>query len=144
MYVIEESAVITGDLAAIWATEIDLDHRAAWDPHEESMRLEGEFVVGGRIYSKPQGAPGGWSTISAVDPGSSWESGTGLPFGKLCGGTYFDDLGDGRIEVTKRMQIHGPFWPVFRLIWERGVRHDMLATFAALEAEAARRDAIHD
>jgi hypothetical protein len=35
-------------------------------------------------------------------------------------------------------EVHGPFAPLFRLIWEKGVRADMRLTFTALETEARR------
>jgi hypothetical protein len=38
--------------------------------------------------------------------------------------------------VSKVFEVRGPFAPIFRLIWEKGVRADMSLTFRALETEA--------
>ena len=44
------------------------------------------------------------------------------------------------VRVSKVFEVRGPFAPVFRLIWEKGVRADMRLTFAALETEARCRE----
>ena len=63
----------------------------------------------------------------------------GIPFGRLRGENRYEPLPDGRIRVSKRVEVHGPFGPLFHLIWESKMRADMHKSFAALEAEARRR-----
>ena len=46
----------------------------------------------------------------------------------------------GPRSTSSRCEVHGPFAPVFRLIWEKGVRADMRLTVTALETEARRRE----
>ena len=137
MYVISEQATISGEIGKVWEVAIDVARWPEWDPHEEAARIDGAFEVGTKGWAKPKGAPGGGFTITKVDPGRAWGSEAGIPFGKLRGETSFEPLGDGQIRVTKRMELHGPFVPIFRLIWERGVRRDMLLTFAALQQRAS-------
>ena len=50
--------------------------------------------------------------------------------------------GDGHVRVSKVFQVRGPFAPIFRLIWEKGVRADMRLTFTALQTEARRREQV--
>jgi hypothetical protein len=50
----------------------------------------------------------------------------------------YDPAGDGTIVVSKRAEVHGPFGPLFHLIWEKDMRAGMRKTFAALEAESRR------
>jgi hypothetical protein len=139
MYSFTEEAIITGDITAIWATATDVPAWPSWDPHEEKARLDGEFAAGTKGWSKPAGAPAGVFPITEVEPERMWASQAGLPFGQIRGENRFEPLGDGRIKVSKRVEIHGPFGPLFHLIWEKHMRADMHKTFAALEAEARRR-----
>lgn len=139
MYVISEEAVLSGEIASIWQTATDVAHWADWDPHEEKSRIDGAFAPGTKGWVKPKGAPAGPFTIIAVDEGSSWTSEAGIPFGKIRGHYTYATVGDGAVRVVKRMEIHGSFRPIFRLIWEKGIRSDMHLSFAALERAAQRR-----
>lgn len=139
MYVISEAAVIRGEAASVWQTATDVAHWSDWDPHEEKSRIDGPFAPGTKGWVKPKGAPAGPFTIIAVDAGSSWTSEAGIPFGKIRGHYTYAPLPDGTVRVVKRMEVHGPFKPIFRLIWEKAIRADMHLSFAALEREARRR-----
>lgn len=138
MYVIHEEAVIAGGIEEIWRAAIDVANWPSWDPHEEKARIDGPFAPGTTGWVKPKGAPAGPFTITAVESGRSWTSEAGIPFGKIRGHYTYEPLGDGTVRVGKRMEVHGPFRPIFRLIWERGIRADMHLTIAALEVEARR------
>ncbi|WP_225730225.1 MULTISPECIES: SRPBCC family protein [unclassified Nocardia] len=138
MYVIAEESVITGEIAQIWQAATDVENWPSWDPHEQAARIDGPFEPGTKGWVKPKGAPAGPFTLVAVEPKRSWTSEAAIPFGKIRGHYTYDPLGDGTVRVAKRMEVHGPFVPVFRLIWERGIRTDMRLTMAALEKEARR------
>ncbi|MGF6887582.1 hypothetical protein ABIA39_006091 [Nocardia sp. GAS34] len=88
---------------------------------------------------KPKGAPAGPFTIVEVEPKRSWTSEAGIPFGKLRGRRTYEPQGDGTVKVSEEVEVHGPMGPLFKLIWEKGMRADMPRTFAALAEEAARR-----
>src|SRR5690348_15155234 len=118
MYSFSEEAIITGDIDAIWATATDVAAWPSWDPHEEKARIDGEFAPGTTGWNKPAGAPAGGFVITEVEPGRMWASRAGLPFGHLRGENRYEPAGDGRVRVSKRFEVHGPFAPVFRLIWE--------------------------
>ncbi|MFJ4653132.1 SRPBCC family protein [Nocardia sp. NPDC088792] len=140
MYSFTEEAVITGEVAKIWAVATDVARWSEWDPHEEESRFDGEFAAGAEGWVKPKGAPAGPFTIVAVEPEQSWTSEAGIPFGKLRGHRTYEPLGDGTVRVAERVEVHGPMGPLFKLIWEKGMRRDMPRTFAALEKEARSRD----
>jgi hypothetical protein len=139
MYSFGEEMVIEGDVAAVWQAATDVAAWPSWDPHEEKARLDGLFAPGTKGWNKPRGAPAGTFTITGVEPERMWSARAGIPFGSLRGVNRFQPLGDGRVRVSKAFEVHGPFAPIFRLIWERGVRSDMRLSFKALEAEAQRR-----
>ncbi len=140
MYSFSEEAVINGAIGTVWQVATDIAGWPAWDPHEEKARFRGEFRPGAKGWSKPAGAPAGTFTISAVEPERLWASEAGIPFGHLRGENRYEPLGDGRIKVSKRVEVHGPFGPLFHLIWEKKMRADVHKSFVALEAEARRRD----
>ncbi|MEV6100649.1 SRPBCC family protein [Nocardia sp. NPDC051981] len=139
MYSFTEEAVITGDIDKIWAVATDVARWSEWDPHEEKSRIDGEFAAGTTGWVKPKGAPAGPFTIVAVEPGRSWTSEAGIPFGKLRGHRTYQTLGDGTVRVAENVEVHGLFGPLFKLVWEKAMRADMPLTFAALEQEALRR-----
>lgn len=139
MYSFTEAAVITGDIDKIWAVATDVARWSEWDPHEEKSRIDGAFAAGTRGWVKPKGAPAGPFTIVDVAAGQSWTSEAGIPFGKLRGHRTYQALGDGTVRVSENVEVHGPMGPLFKLIWEKGMRADMPRTFAALEQEALRR-----
>ncbi|MEV6774328.1 SRPBCC family protein [Nocardia sp. NPDC051030] len=134
-----EEAVISGDIDKIWAVATDVAHWADWDPHEEKSRIDGPFEAGTKGWVKPKGAPAGPFTIVAVEPGKSWTSEAGIPFGKLRGHRTYEVVGEGKVKVAEQVEVHGIFGLLFKRVWEKGMRADMPLTFAALEAEALRR-----
>src|SRR5690348_3423225 len=142
MYSFGEEMVIEGDITAIWQAATDVDAWASWDPHEEKARLDGPFAPGTKGWNKPRGAPAGTFTITAVEPERLWAARAGIPSGSLLGVNRLQPLGVGGVRVSKVFEVHGPFAPIFRLIWEKGVRSDMCLTFTALEAEAQRRASV--
>ena len=139
MYSFSEEAIIVGDISAIWAVATDVAGWASWDPHEEKSRFEGEFVAGARGWSKPAGAPAGVFTVIEVEPERMWAARAGLPFGHLRGENRYEPAGTGKVRISKRVEVHGPFGPLFHLICEKRMRADMHKSFAAREAEARRR-----
>ncbi|MCU1647350.1 MAG: hypothetical protein JWN03_7625 [Nocardia sp.] len=139
MYSFIEEAVIKGDIDQVWAVATDVARWSEWDPHEEQSRIDGPFEVGTTGWVKPKGAPAGPFTITAVEPGKTWTSEAGIPFGKLRGQRTYEALGDGTLRVSERVEVHGPFGPLFKLIWAKAMRADMPLTFAALEKEALQR-----
>lgn len=142
MYSFGEEMSIHGELAAIWQVATDVAAWPSWDPHEEKARLDGAFAPGTKGWNKPKGAPAGTFTITAVEPERMWSARAGITFGSLRGVNRYEPLGDGRVRVSKVFEVRGPFAPVFRLIWEKPVRRDMLLTFKALEAAAQRRSSL--
>ena len=139
MYSFSEEAIITGDIGKVWTVATDIAGWSSWDPHEEKSKFDGEFTAGVKGWSKPAGAPAGTFTITDVEPERMWASKAGIPFGHLHGVNRYEPAGDGTIKVSKTVEVHGPFGPLFHWIWEKKMRADMSRTFAALAAEARQR-----
>jgi hypothetical protein len=139
MYSIKAETIIQGDIGVVWDTVTDVNHWTDWDPHEQEARLDGPFMTGAIGWSKPRKGPGTAWVITKVVEKQQWASECKLPGGKLSGESTFELLEDGRIHCTKNMSVTGPLVPLFRFYFGRHIRHDMFATWTALEREATRR-----
>ena len=139
MYRITAEKILTGDIASVWATAVDVARWAEWDPHEEAARFDGPFVAGATGWSKPHGGPATDWLVTEVAERARWASECPLPGGKLTGVNTFEEAGPGRIRCAKTVCVSGPLVPLFRLWFGRRIRRDMLKTFDALEREAAVR-----
>jgi hypothetical protein len=138
-YTLDVETVVTADHAAVWRTWTDMERFPEWDPREEETRLDGPFAAGTTGWSKQKGTSRSPILISAVEPGALWQVETPLPGGKLVIDHRVDDMGGGRLRLSKRYVVHGPVSFAFRVYYARRIRQEMPASFAALVAEAERR-----
>lgn len=142
MYTIDCETTIRGSLADVWATWSDMATYPEWDPREQEIRLDGPFQAGTTGWSKQVGPrPGSPFAITRVDGPHGWTNESPLPGGKLVIDHRLTDNGDGTVHVVKRYEVQGPMRLAFRLIFARGIVSQAPGTFAALEAETARRAA---
>jgi len=140
MYAIECEATIRGRLTDVWNTWTDMARYPEWDPREEVLRLDGAFAAGTTGWSKQVGPrPGSPFTLVRVEPQARWTNESPLPGGKLVIDHHLTDTGDGSVHLLKRYEVSGPMQLAFRLIFARGIEREAPGTFAALEAETARR-----
>ena len=138
-YVFAAEQLVSADPGALWSVWTDPDRFPEWDPREERTTLHGPFAVGSTIDSKQRGNPGGSATITAVEPRSSWTLETPLTGGRLVI-DHEIELGSAGFTVRKRYAAYGPLSVLFRLYYGPRVRAALPASFAALAAEAHRRD----
>ena len=136
---ITADTIIRGDIDIVWAIVIDVANWPKWDPHELAARLDGPFAAGTKGWSKPRGAPPATWTITRVVHKREWASESPLPGGKLSGESKYEPLVGGRIRCARTVTVTGLLVPLFHLHFARLIRRDMLATWQALEKEAARR-----
>ncbi|MEU3573330.1 SRPBCC family protein [Kitasatospora sp. NPDC036755] len=136
------SAVISGDISAIWQTITDVASWPEWDEHYVKTGFEGPFVVGATGWNKPKGTPGEGGapfTVDAVEVEKSFSTTTKMPMGKMCIDNRFEVLPDGRVEITRDVAVHGGFVPFFRAFFLKSTREEMVESLHFLEAEAKRR-----
>jgi hypothetical protein len=137
---IECTATLGAAPAAVWAVWADMTSYPAWDPRDEEMRLDGPFATGTTGWSKQAGRrPGSPFTLTLVEPMTRWVNELPLPGGSLVIDHQLEAVSGGRSAVRKTYTAHGPMAVLFALHFGRGIRREMPASFAALEAEAARR-----
>lgn len=136
----ECTATLDGDLAEVWEVWADMPAYPTWDPREEETRLDGAFATGVTGWSKQVGGRAGSTfTLTLVKPMSRWVNELPLPGGRLVIDHRLTAAGEGRVALTKTYTADGPLAVLFRLYFSRGIRREMPTTFAALEAEVARR-----
>jgi hypothetical protein len=75
-------------------------------------------------------------TLVAVNELHNWTVEHSLPRGKLIIDHWMTPLEDGRVQVGKRYEVHGPMEVVYRLFFARKIRQSLPREFAALEREA--------
>jgi hypothetical protein len=140
MYAIDCEATVRGSLADIWNTWTDMASYPSWDPREEELRLDGPFEAGTTGFSKQVGPrPGSPFEIIRVEPMTRWTNVSPLPGGRLVIDHRLTGADDDNVHLLKHYEAHGPMSVAFRLFFARGIRTEAPGTFAALEAEAARR-----
>lgn len=136
-----ESAVIAGDSVSLWETLSDLPALPNWDPHVEGIGLDGAFAVGATGWTKPKGAPKGKFTVTAVTDGLSYSTESPMPMGRMRVTNTLEPAVEGLVTVSRSIEVHGGFAPMFRWFFMKKMRLDMQDTFKALEREAVRRSA---
>lgn len=142
MYAIDCEATVGGSLADIWNTWTDMASYPRWDPREEELRIDGPFQVGTTGFSKQVGPRAGSTfELTRVEPMTRWTNVTPLPAGKLVIDHRLTAGTNGTVHLVKRYEAYGPLSVAFRLFFGKGIRAEAPGTFAALEAEAARRKA---
>jgi hypothetical protein len=137
----EESVTISGDMGAIWEAQTDVKSWPHWDPHIEDAGFDGPFEPGSGGWTKPQGAPRGPFTITSVDPERSYTTESKLPMGKMVIVNSYEPAGPGRVRVSRQVEVHGGFAPMFKRLFMKGMQRDIPGSIAALEREANRRAA---
>lgn len=143
MYAFEESTTINGDLDTVWQAVCDVKAWPTWDPHILSCGFEGPFEAGsgGWTLSRLVAKRRGYFKLIEVEPNRSYTTRSPLPFGKMLIINRYAQHGQGKVDVSRRVEVHGAFAPLFRWKWAKAFQADTRITFEALENEASRRAA---
>lgn len=139
----QESALIDGDPAAVWRVAADPARWGTWDPHVLQCGFDGPFEVGatGWTISRivPQGR--GHFTVVEVSAGRSFTTRSPMPLGKMLIVNRYESAAPGKVRVSRRVEVHGGFAPIFGYAYAERFRRDTRITFTALAREVALRAA---
>lgn len=103
----------TATTEAIWLRWTNVEDWPAEDSNLEWSRLEGEFIVGGKIVMKPKGSPKSTVIITEATPDASFETEGKIPFGKLIVSHKVEPHADGTTSFTHAITLTGPFKKLF-------------------------------
>jgi uncharacterized protein YndB with AHSA1/START domain len=133
VFMLRCEATIRAGPADVWAAWTDVSRWPAWDRSKEIARLDGPFAPGTSGWAKQRGNLGGPFTITVVEPETHWTSECPLPFGKVVFDHFIEPQAGGRVKVTKSVEVHGGFGPLFKLMFATKMRNDIDRSFVALE-----------
>jgi hypothetical protein len=127
MLTIKLDATIQADPEAVWQ---------AWRPRFE-MRPPEEEALNRNLYQIGYGikVP---ITLVALNDMRNWMVEHALPRGKLVIDHWMTPLADGRVQVGKRYEVHGPMSIAYRLFLASKFRESWPEDVAALERDAQR------
>ncbi len=135
MFMLQCTAILTAQPAEVWKIWTDVPNWPRWDVSKEIARLDGPLVPGTQGWAKQRGNLGGPFTITTVEAARRWTSECPVPLGKVVFDHLIEPLGGGRVLVTKNVEVHGGFGPLFRLLFAAKMRRHIAESFEALQRE---------
>lgn len=136
MYLFQCEATFGAQPAAVWKVWTDVSGWPDWDLTKEIARIDGPLAVGTSGWAKQRGNLGGPFTITVLEPGRRWVSECPLPLGKVVFDHVIEPTDDGRVRVTKSVEVFGGFAPLFRLMFAARMRRDIAESLEALGRRA--------
>ena len=122
--------------AAVWALWSDPARWPDWHPQIESAELEGEFAVGGTARVKLRRGGRMQLEIVALEPERLVVDETRMPGARLGHERRLEPTGDG-VEITHRLYVAGPLWPLFALLLGRKRMRERVVSFVENERKLA-------
>ena len=134
MHLFECEATFAAEPAEVWKVWTDVERWPEWDVSKEIAQLDGPFQPGVSGWAKQRGNLGGSFTITAVDDGRRWVTECPIPLGKVVFDHLLEPAAEGHVRVVKRVEVHGGFGSLLRLIAPK-MRRDITQSLAALERQ---------
>jgi uncharacterized protein YndB with AHSA1/START domain len=134
MHLFECEATFEAEPAEVWKVWTDVERWPEWDGSKEIAQLDGPFQPGVSGWAKQRGNLGGSFTITAVDDGRRWVTECPIPLGKVVFDHLLEPVAEGHVRVVKRVEVHGGFGSLLRLIAPK-MRRDITQSLAALERQ---------
>ena len=133
---IERVIDIAAPAEQVWAALADVERWPEWTASVTSVeRLDhGPFGVGSRARVRQPRLPAATWTVTALEPGRSFEWRSAVPGLRSVGDHRVDATGDRASRVTLSVTWSGPLAPVVRLVWGNLSRR-----YVEMEAEGLKR-----
>jgi uncharacterized protein YndB with AHSA1/START domain len=132
VFTLQCDGTIQAPPSEVWKVWTDVPNWPRWDPSKEMVRLDGPFAPGTSGWAKQRGNLGGTFTITAVEPDKRWTSECPVPLGKIVFDHLIEPRAGGGVTVTKTVEVHGGFAPLFRVMLAAKMRADITRSFTAL------------
>ena len=134
MHLFECEATFAAEPAEVWKVWTDVERWPEWDVSKEIAQLDGPFQPGVSGWAKQRGNLGGSFTITTVDDGRRWVTECPIPLGKVIFDHLLEPAAEGHVRVVKKVEVHGGFGSLLRLIAPK-MRRDITQSLAALERQ---------
>ncbi len=133
---IEQRTDIAAPAADVWAVVSDVERWPEWTPTMTSVeRLDAApFAVGSRVRIRQPRLPVAIWTVTALEPGRSFEWQSPAPGLMSVGAHRVDAAGDHASRVTLALTWSGPLAPVVNLVFGKLSRR-----YVAMEAQGLKR-----
>jgi Polyketide cyclase / dehydrase and lipid transport len=116
MHLFQCEATFEAEPVEVWKFWTDVARWPEWDASKEIARLDGPFQPGVSGWAKQRGNLGGSFTITEVADGRGFVTECPMPLGKVVFGHYLEPVTGGRVRVVKRVDVHGAFGSLLRLV----------------------------
>jgi uncharacterized membrane protein len=133
---IERAIDIAAPPDRVWAVMSDVERWPEWTASVRNVeRLDpGPFAVGSRARVRQPRLPAATWTVTALEPGRSFEWQSPAPGLRSVGRHRVDGVGDGASRVTLSLIWSGPLTPVVRLLYGNLSRR-----YVEMEAQGLKR-----
>jgi hypothetical protein len=132
MFLFECDATFDAEPAEVWKVWTDVSRWPEWDVSKEIAHLDGPFQPGTSGWAKQRGNLGGSFMITRVDEPRRWVTECPMPMGKVVFEHLLEPADGGRVRVVKRVEVHGTFGSLLRLIAPR-MRREITESLGNLE-----------
>jgi uncharacterized protein YndB with AHSA1/START domain len=132
MLLFECDITFDAEPAEVWKVWTDVSRWPEWDVSKEIAQLDGPFQPGTSGWAKQRGNLGGAFTITRVDEGRLWVTECPMPMGKVVFEHLLESADGGRVRLVKRVEVHGAFGSLLRLIAPR-MRREITESLGNLE-----------
>lgn len=122
--------------AAIWALWADVERWSSWNEQVEHVEVDGELAPGAVVRVKLRRGGTVSHRVTALDPGHLLVTEARFP-GATQGHEHRVEVRGRESEITHRLYVRGPLWPLFALLLGRKRMRKAVARFIERERELA-------
>lgn len=124
----------------IWELWSDPGRWPQWNEQVQRADVDGELIPGATVSAKLRHGGTVRYQVTALEPGRLliWEA--RLPGAKQ-GHEHRVERRGGGAEITHRLYVRGPLWPIFALLFGRKRMRESVAAFVERERELVERRA---
>ncbi|HEY8001875.1 MAG TPA: SRPBCC family protein [Solirubrobacterales bacterium] len=128
MFEAEHSERTSLPASAVWARWAKPARWSEWDSRVQHAEADGELAEGVAVRVKLRKGGATHHRVTAFEPGGLLTTEYALPGGRVGHEHRVEARGPGS-EVTHRLYVDGPFWPLWALMLSRKRLRDAVAGF---------------
>lgn len=134
MFEAEQSELSTADPAAVWELWADPGRWPEWSEQVQRAEADGDLQPGTTISTKLRRGGTVRHQVTVLEPGHLLVTEARFPGARQGHEHRVEPRGDGA-EITHRIYVRGPLWPLFALLFGRKRMRKSVARFVERERE---------